>query len=328
MTRRLVVHSTLGLAAATAAWVAAACAGVPSASHEAPIGSPPPPSPAGEAARAPTATAATPPAASASGLPAESTMAAPIARLPARKSTPGKIACETLDCDLASEVCCVVRKLDETTTGRCVPRPLTPGGFSPCCSPAPVYCANGGMTVDRRCDEAEDCPAGQQCGELDAGEGDLAQQYCKRGWPVEVCLPGSTCMNGNACESDAAATLGRCNLQIAPPTCGNQTCKVGEACCWSVDDKRGACAVTCAEGDLRLACTSAEQCDHSDCDTYPGSGTYECGGGSFQMGVLCRTVMDCPKQLSGLGVYPGGPTIQGCKHRDGLPPNVKECIYR
>jgi hypothetical protein len=303
-----------GAPGATAAAIVAACAAPPPA-VEAHIEAPPPASP-GAAASADMSSSAAPVAGAAAKPP----------RIAPRTSTPSKIACETTECDLATEVCCVVRRYDDdSTTGTCVPR-AADRYPSPCCAPRGA-CSPDGVTTDRACDETADCPAGQQCGHLDRGEGDLELQYCDARRPVEVCLAGSTCENGNDCEAEASATLGTCNLQIAPPRCGSRTCKVGETCCWNVAEKRGGCATTCADDEMHLACTSPEQCDHSDCDSYPGSPRYDCGGGSFQMGVLCRTVKDCPQQLSGLGIYPGGPTLRGCKHVGRTPPRVKECVY-
>ena len=303
-------------AAVIAAVVVVACAAQP-APQPAPIASA---SPTASPRPAESATPATPP----SSAPSASTAPA-LPRLPRRKSTPGKISCETTDCDLATEICCAAIREDGSARGTCVPKPAERYP-SPCCKPG-EWCSNDGNMVERSCDESADCSAGQQCGDIDPLEGGLGYQECQTRWPVEVCLAGSTCKNGNACQADDAATVGICNLQIAPPRCGQQTCKVGETCCWSSEEHRGSCAAECGPDDLALRCTSPEQCDHSDCDSLPGPSGYDCGGHGFQFGILCRTVRDCPNQATGIAFGPGAPTLKGCKHLDWAPPSVKSCVY-
>lgn len=310
-------RDAMGLCAALGAGVAIACT-TPQPPHGAGVDAPPSASPA-------MVVPATPPVASSSVVAPTAPSPPVAARLPARASTPAKIACETVDCDLESEVCCVVRRHDGSTTGSCAAKPAGQDSGSPCCPGR--ECSAEGMTVDRRCDEAGDCPAGHRCGELDAGEGLLEQQFCAVRWEVEICLAGSTCRNGNGCVAQVGALVGRCPLQIAPPSCGAKVCKLGETCCWNVEDHRGRCSATCDEGERPFECTSPAHCDHSSCDASPGSLQYDCGGGGHQGSVLCRTVKDCPEHLSAFGSYPGARTARACKHQEGTPPGAKACVY-
>ncbi|MFO0553974.1 MAG: hypothetical protein U0271_36680 [Polyangiaceae bacterium] len=245
------------------------------------------------------------------------------ARLVPRASTPNKIQCETLDCDARTEVCCVVERSPGEKSASCAPRlPPGPNGTTP------WTCPSDGAVVERRCDEAADCPSGQRCCAVPYQESNLGSESCDTSCGEERCLAGSVCLNGNACAVDAGGLAGECPRQIKPAICGGHRCKTDEKCCYSADQQRGSCAAECEEGATRFECTSPDQCESGhNCSTWPGSQQYRCGGSGFEGGVLCRTLVDCPHYLSALGVYDGAPTAKRCEHSSDLPSGVRACVY-
>jgi len=254
-------------------------------------------------------------------------------KLPIRESTPGKVQCETVDCDLETEVCCVTPREEGGSVGRCVAKPAEGGdGSSPCCDPgSAAFCGNPHMTLDRRCDEAADCSGEERCCAWGAGEGDLEHEMCGARCASERCLAGATCLNGNRCAVEDGEVAGTCPLQIKPPKCGGATCGAGEMCCWEPPRGKPRCAASCEDGvDMVFACTSPEQCAPHDCNTYSGMKLpkYLCGGDGFMGGILCQSLKDCPAQLSSLGAGPGAPTVRACAHTANLPPGVRECDYQ
>ena len=269
----------------------------------------------------PPATASAAPSAAASASAAAS-VAAPAPRLPARAATPGKVQCETVDCDLATEVCCVVRESSTEYVGSCVPKPPPdPSGVTP------WPCRTDADVIQRSCDEAADCPSGQRCCGAPYQESNLNSESCDTRCGEERCLAGSTCLNGNACVADAGGLAGECPRQIKPAVCAGTRCKAGEKCCWDQEAQRGACATSC-EGDTFFECTGPDQCEAGhDCATWPGVVQYRCAGSGFESGVLCRTLRDCPRNLSALGVWEGAPTAKRCVHTKDLPTGVKGCVY-
>jgi hypothetical protein len=238
--------------------------------------------------------------------------------------TPGKIQCETLDCDLATEVCCVTNPESKDRMAQCVPKPqMTENGQ------LPWVCGTDGLTVERSCDEQADCGSGKRCCTPLYDESELKREYCGAECGGERCLAGSTCTNGNPCATQEAERGGECPLALKPPTCGSAVCKLGERCCWNGEDQQGRCAKDCGE-DARVwfECTHPDQCAPGyACNTWPGVMQYRCGGAGFQGGVMCRTLKDCPKHLSALGTNPGAPVARSCVHTALLPPGSKECLY-
>ena len=284
----------------------------------------------------PQAAAVTPAPPKPSALPSSSAVAGalpgPPGKLPIRASTPGQIQCETVDCDLATEVCCVTPGEDGGKVGRCAAKPEAGDRQSPCCANGnPSYCGNEGMTVERGCDEALDCGAGQRCCAWSAWEGDLELERCDTECFSERCLAGSTCVNGNGCATEEGAAAGECPLQVKPPKCGATTCKTGELCCWDRERSTSRCAESCGEeADAVFACTAPDQCAPYDCHTYAGMSppTYTCGGEGFYSRVLCKTIADCPEHLGALGSGPDAPKVRSCSHSRDLPAGVKGCDYQ
>lgn len=262
---------------------------------------------------------------------AASAVVAPPARLAVRASTPGVVQCENIDCNAASEVCCVLPTADGKYVGHCAAKPNGDVTQSPCCDPNnPHFCGSArGVTIDRRCDEATDCGSNQRCCSFGAGEGDLITESCGDFCLEERCLPGSTCANGNRCGADPGALAGLCPLQIKPAKCGATTCAMGEACCWDATQGKGRCSVDC-QGGATFACTSPEQCAPYQCNTWASldAERYVCGGEGFIAGVLCRTLADCPTNISALGYGPPAPRATACVHAKEHPPGVKSCVYQ
>lgn len=275
-----------------------------------------------------------------SGAPVASS--APIAggtKLPPRSTTPGKIACETLDCDLASEVCCV-----DEGVGRCVARTGAKGEQ-----------ACGAKATSRDCDEALDCRAGETCCRrldcsgggspcVDPGSADacVTRATCA---PTEqcfagdrACLPLSICPNG-PCEE------GHCPAPRPALACGAAKCAPGQSCCWDPVTRDGTCdcdGSTAGIGTRKLAVFSCES---------PG----DCGGGygcfsstgipsapSFHCGMvatsctrvvdgpyLCDQVADCPPLVVGDTSTGALSTLGpvGCRHDPTDPASVKRCVY-
>ncbi len=252
----------------------------------------------------------------------------PPAKLPIRSSTPGKVECDNVDCDLATEVCCVLPLPEGGTIGKCVAKPEGAAfATNPCCKGDASYCGNSGMTIERRCDEASDCPDGQRCCAWGALEGDLERDTCDTKCFAERCLSGGTCSSGNRCVAGEDALAGQCNLRIKPPKCGSATCGAAEVCCWNADEKRAHCAENCEEGEDVFACTGPDQCVPYQCNTYTGPARYQCGGDGFMAAVLCQTIKDCPTQLNSLGMGPNSPTVRACKPDPKLPAGLKWCDY-
>lgn len=154
-----------------------------------------------------------------------------------RSSTPGKIQCETLNCDLATEVCC---HDDSKHLARCVPK----GGPAPLCGPREQL---------RACDESSDCSGGARCCREDHTGADGCEMgerwVCnpsgcgQSGDPsAELCLPGSTCARGACRENETRSYLqGLCPADTPPMACGAKRCAAGEFCCWTSIPRRGTC---------------------------------------------------------------------------------------
>lgn len=271
-------------------------------------------------------------AASASAAPGASASASPVPppKRPPRSETPGKIQCETVDCDLAREICCVSL---ETGAGRCLLRSVAPGA-NPC----------GLAATERRCDEAADCGASQACcAERDCSadrspcmppgaEGCTDRWSCK---PAEqcapmdqVCLPGSSCAHG-------ACTDGTCPTLAPGFACGQTKCKSGERCCWDPKARKG----TCNCNPDGVSAGSIYDCQRpGDCG--PGYGCYSSLGLSdfqhYHCGIidqsctrlvdapyLCDRLRDCPPLVRGDAVY----EPKSCAHDPSDPPGVKRCVY-
>lgn len=239
-----------------------------------------------------------------------------------RAATPGRVQCETTTCDLASEVCCITEAEGRSDlVGECVPKPPQPSDGT-----SPWACRTDVRITQRSCDEAADCAPGRRCCTPNYDESNLFLESCEEECGGERCVVGSTCPNGNACAPMEGSKLGVCPLEVAPPTCGSATCKLGERCCWDAEQGTGSCAAEC--GDTWFSCTSPEHCAPPyQCNTWPGAIQYRCGGAGFQGGVLCRSTRDCPKYLSAFGTYEGAPEARACEHTEVLPPGLKECIY-
>jgi hypothetical protein len=245
--------------------------------------------------------------------------------LAARATTPGKIQCETVDCDLATEVCCVSdpQQGGQGLVGTCMLKP-TPNADGT----MPWVCPTNSLVTERSCDEASDCSAGKRCCTAPYDESNLKHESCEAQCGGERCLAGSTCGNGNRCDAKDGARAGECPLAIKPPQCGKAACKAGERCCWDAEGKTGRCAEDCGEGASWFECTRPDHCAQSySCNTWPGVSQYRCGGSGFQGGILCNTLKDCPKNLSALGFHPGAPVAKACAASEELPPGVKACVY-
>src|SRR5690606_6616166 len=156
------------------------------------------------------------------------------APLPVRSSTPGKIQCETVDCDLATEVCCY----DEAKgRARCVPNT----GAAPRCAPA---------EQERTCDESSDCGAGARCCRTEDADADCSNRrerwLCNPGGcgqtgdpTEELCLPGSACARGACREGTVRTSLqGLCPPDTPSMACGAKQCAAGEVCCWNSKMRR------------------------------------------------------------------------------------------
>ncbi len=284
------------------------------------------PIPAATASAAPTA-AAVPTAKATASEAAPAAM--PAAQLPIRSTTPGKIQCETVDCDVNNETCCAVQAFPSPPRGQCAPR-----GTS--AEPNPrVDCAagNDASMVARTCDEAADCrPKERCCSSITQGDGSQLKERCATSCGAyaesEVCLAGSTCPNGARCIAKEAARAGYCPLRVRPVKCGAKTCTIDQACCWDQAAKTGTCvddrgAETKCAGFV-AGCAGPEDCGSLPCATEVSLGPkrIDCGGlggpGSFE--VACRTAADCPTKAT-TGAVPSA-----CKS-GALPMGLKSCAW-
>ncbi len=133
-----------------------------------------------------TASAATTSIPSATAAPsAKPTASAPVADLPLlaqASASPGKIRCATVECDLATELCCEAWGKDHRV-GTC----LAKAGFKGC--PAKTTQVN-------QCDEPADCDKGKTCCYRPALPESLAETVCMdkcEDPDIEHCLPGGKC---------------------------------------------------------------------------------------------------------------------------------------
>lgn len=298
---------------------------------------------------APAASAQLSASAAVSGPPAASARVAPTrpAELPVRSATPGRIQCETVDCDLATEVCC----LDETTgLGRCAPKA---GASAAACNPE---------EQERACDEAADCGGSAHCcRERAHGDDCLTQERwgcsascAPAGEPsAELCLPGSSCASG-PCKAeegvDGWPRQGLCADDGVRVACGGATCGAGEGCCFRPKTKTAKCVKDgndCAgdylTGDSRklFYCRSTKDC---------GGGAYECFSATgdpmrhvFACGevrcnpmigilgpYLCDSARDCAPSISLIESETTDRTYQltGCNKDPAYPSGVKVCQYK
>jgi hypothetical protein len=264
--------------------------------------------------------------------------------LPIRSTTPGKIQCETLDCDLATEVCC----FDESKKrARCVPN----DGPSPLCDPD---------EQERACDESSDCTGGARCcREFRAGEdcGPSERWAChplgcgRTGDPSnELCLPGSACAQGACRESGTRSDRqGLCPADTPPMACGSKRCAAGEFCCWTSKLRRGSCVksaddcpygVTDPSHSRKLFfCQSPADCPSKECFNATAiyfDQSFECGVSkcnvmsNFLGPRLCRSDADCPQEVE---LSAGEMSVRthyftDCSADKDYPPGVKVCHYR
>ena len=263
-----------------------------------------------------------------------------------RSTTPGKIQCETLDCDLATEVCCVDGGL-----GACVPRPTTADERP---------CGVGPQIEQRECDERADCAGEETCCRALLFRPDCSSRVMRWScaaacgssgpWSDEVCLRDSTCKNGPCiAKSDLVGwpNEGFCPLDTPALACGQATCKPGEKCCWDAMAGKGSCTAdgSCypPPGGPRFfelfACERPGDCVAGfDCFTSTGLELvheYRCGHAacSYTMAIdgpfLCSELADCPvmrRESDGGQARVLRPL--SCKHESAFPPGVKVCGYR
>lgn len=237
-------------------------------------------------------------------------------------SKPGVVACETVECNAKTEVCCADTKHH---TGRCVPAPPA-SDTNPCADAEAPW----------RCDENADCGGGQTCCESYAcSDGCPTERVCETGLcsatNTEVCVQGAACRAGFSCFVDKGAKAGDCRLAPHTTPCGAKACAAGEACCWNKTAKQATCAEECddVEGVVGLNCVSPGQCGGYACADFfvpgrPGGTSVGCMAASFAGDrasvILCRSVADCPRHLGDL------PTACRESYPD-LPHGVKQCVY-
>lgn len=247
-------------------------------------------------------------------------VAAPVAsRASAPNTTPGKIKCGDVSCDVETEVCCA----DFTGGGaRCAKRPADLGDD---------VC--GGSALTKYCDGAEDCPGGACC-ETAACTGDCPPLYACESPRCET-QPGGVCQGGACPHGFRCATSGAeasCVLANPGVHCGTKRCE-GDTplCCWNVKTKQSSCGKSCpgdGMGDsAQLACAGVADCGGYACGRFSSSPAknYACAGHSFAgdrfSPILCASLADCPKQF---GVVASTCASPG---DDSLPPNAKVCGY-
>lgn len=247
---------------------------------------------------------------------------------PRTEPTPGRVGCLTTSCDLKTEQCCA-SSVD--LVGHCIPKGAQCGGGDQ--APQPAY---GGLSSRSlgtwQCDESADCKPGQVCCDDIAGwyDWETTTYTCERfpcGWGAETCRGEGGCTKGFACVK------GTCLYQHGPLGCGAATCSgPTPVCCWNPVTSTGSCVADRCQDELqerRFACAAPQDCGGIPCQTYgaPGNG-YHCrpqvwtGEGSF----LCRTVKDCPNQLTGAVSIPPTPP-KACRPDPELPPGMKSCEY-
>lgn len=267
--------------------------------------------------------------------------------LPVRSATPGKVQCETVDCDLATEVCCV----DEAAMiGRCVPKGSAEAAA---CKPD---------ELSRACDEAADCGAnGHCCHEISRDDECLASERwacdpagCSGGGDPssELCLPGSSCTRG-ACRATEATEgwprEGLCPADFPPVACGSKTCAPGEACCWDSKGKKGSCVkdgegcdpdYARGAGKKLFSCRSPKDCGpNGECFASTGNAMlheYACGTSRCNpmIGILgpylCDKRDDCAPSITVIASETTDATYQltGCGPDPEYPPGVKVCHYK
>ncbi|MEZ4370046.1 MAG: hypothetical protein R3B07_04445 [Polyangiaceae bacterium] len=263
--------------------------------------------------------------------------------LAVRASTPGKIQCETLDCDLKTQICCY----DESAKqGRCLPRG----------SEEAKQCA-GEDKAQRECDESADCGSGKACCRgVEYGDQceNLGERWaCKPGkcgseaLSAEVCLAGAKC-GERACVAKEGIVgfprEGFCPSEVKDIPCGSSKCGLGEACCYDPATKQGscvqdsdACQSAAASGSRSLFwCAKSADCNAGEeCFNATGQamyqefscGTRRCNVMSAMLGpFLCATKADCPPtQEDGEGnVY----KVSRCAPSASAPKGVRACEYR
>ncbi|MBI5534386.1 MAG: hypothetical protein HY898_16805 [Deltaproteobacteria bacterium] len=339
-----------------AAWAAISTCGSPTPeirNAAPPVPSAPPIERSAGSVNAPSASAA--PSAAPSASPPTSASAAASAGPPAaplRTTTPGKIQCETVDCDLATEICCV-----DVTEGRCLAKSKAVGP-SPCLKgtflPAEV---SKRMIQERRCDESADCRSGERCCEF-AEYDDTCQPSTAARWRCatkcpsgrehsdEVCLRGSSCATGPCVVAPGVAESplqGYCPGFTPELACGQSTCKGGDVCCWDPKAHTGRCAKpgTCNTKveTSEFACERPSDCGaRFDCYNTTGMhGVEEYGCHQYRCSVnklfagpfLCDSAADCP-----VIVRHSGPTSSikayapvRCRRSAEDPAGVKVCEY-
>lgn len=285
------------------------------------------------------------PSVSASTAPSVVSVAAPT-ELPVRSATPGKIQCETVDCDLATELCC----LDESSgKGRCVPTN----------TPDAAACGPGEQV--RACDEGGDCGASGHCCRSQRRDGDCASTEvwgCEASCGAsaeptnELCLTGSSCARG-ACQAskDIAGwpRQGACPTDGPPIACGATTCAPGEGCCWSSKTKKGRCVKSgedCSPDYEKnqpahlFRCRSYADCSgDQECFSSTGNmfshefscGTVRCNPMIGIIGpYLCQTKKDCTPSITVIASETTDATynLTGCGQDPDYPPGIKVCKYK
>lgn len=273
--------------------------------------------------------------------------------LPPRATTSGKIQCETVDCDLATEICCV-----DAGIGRCIARSAAVGA-APCLKDSilPIGAAKI-VTQERRCDESSDCGSGERCCESvevdDGCQPSSAPRWrcakqCRSssGHSGEVCLRGSRCANGD-CDipggTDEPALAGYCPATPPQLDCGGTKCTGNDVCCWNPKARAGRCAKpgSCVPQveTVQYACEHPTDCDAGyDCYNTSGSYYYEtyachqarCSSTKlFDGPYLCDTIADCPVALRAahpsLKITAHAP--DSCQPGSSDPSGVKVCHYR
>lgn len=242
----------------------------------------------------------------------------PLPKIGVSSTTPGAIACNTVSCDLASQMCC----LNITD------------GVGRCLAKEGAFCRAG--DIHAHCDENADCAGGQVCCPYWGCSGGCPPEHICQQAPCdygnEVCLPGGACRRGFRCVTDETGMAGACQWENIGARCGGKRCS-GDTpvCCWNAETKKGECvASSCPSESNRLTCSGPADCGGSACvayhfigqpETEPDQG-YVCGPLSHVVNsVLCSSMKDCFQHPP-----TGAPPLR-CAHTAELPPGVKKCVY-
>lgn len=215
-------------------------------------------------------------------------------------ATLGRIACGSGSCQVTTEFCFEGTQ----TTPRCL-----------AIAEEQNY-ARGASSDDALylCDDASDCPAGQQCCAGSWGGTGPSYHACTadRCQDHVTCLPGSVCPAGLRCEPlPHNQARGMCVPDHPGVACGASRCQKPEPrCCWQSDTRSGRCmsasadrTACSADGESLLECRNRADCGgYFCCRELLGSTTCSSTCPGAAVAVACETFADCPPE----GPGPGG----------------------